>query len=207
MFRVARQAVKNFHQPQLYHYRKFASPAIMSFALEQLPPTPTPRDYFRLQFDPSNVPAKRIVGLLACQRMFCPSTCAAGSLTPKKEIHSCAPSEHRSSPSPQPHSLLPRPKRAKPTRRRSSRRPLPRVVQLQMGQQRDPQRPLASCMSSSQMTRRSFRKAGASRAIPAGQRYWMPTEGRERLLLSRDVYEKGWSMCIWSGCQRRKNTC
>lgn len=33
-----------------------------------LPPTPTPKDYARIHFDPAQVPATRIVGLLACQR-------------------------------------------------------------------------------------------------------------------------------------------
>ncbi|TXT05025.1 hypothetical protein VHUM_03845 [Vanrija humicola] len=33
-----------------------------------LPPTATPADYSRIHFDPAAVPAKRIVGLLACQR-------------------------------------------------------------------------------------------------------------------------------------------
>ena len=40
----------------------------MTIQLGPLPPTATPSDYHRLQFDPANVPAKRIVGLLACQR-------------------------------------------------------------------------------------------------------------------------------------------
>lgn len=42
----------------------------MTYSLERLPQTETPSDYLRLQFDPANVPSKRIVGLLACQRMF-----------------------------------------------------------------------------------------------------------------------------------------
>jgi len=33
-----------------------------------LPPTPTPKDYHRIHFDPANLSSKRIVGLLACQR-------------------------------------------------------------------------------------------------------------------------------------------
>ncbi|KAL1407111.1 hypothetical protein Q8F55_006525 [Vanrija albida] len=33
-----------------------------------LPATPTPKDYSRIHFDPAALPAKRIVGLLACQR-------------------------------------------------------------------------------------------------------------------------------------------
>ncbi|KAL7420208.1 hypothetical protein Q5752_005175 [Cryptotrichosporon argae] len=41
----------------------------MTFTLDDLPSgTSTPPDYTRLHFDPSCVPAKRIVGLLACQR-------------------------------------------------------------------------------------------------------------------------------------------
>lgn len=41
----------------------------MTYTLEpELPPTATPADYSRIHFDPSAVPAKRIVGLLACQR-------------------------------------------------------------------------------------------------------------------------------------------
>lgn len=41
----------------------------MTYTLEpELPPTPTPKDYSRIHFDPSGVPATRIVGLLACQR-------------------------------------------------------------------------------------------------------------------------------------------
>lgn len=37
-----------------------------------LPATATPADYSRIHFDPSEVPAKRIVGLLACQRTYPP---------------------------------------------------------------------------------------------------------------------------------------
>ena len=41
----------------------------MTFTLEPpLPKTDTPDDYHRIHFDPVNVPLKRIVGLLACQR-------------------------------------------------------------------------------------------------------------------------------------------
>lgn len=32
--------------------------------------TDTPKDYHRIHFDPVDIPAKRIVGLLACQRGF-----------------------------------------------------------------------------------------------------------------------------------------
>ncbi|ORY22131.1 hypothetical protein BCR39DRAFT_552207, partial [Naematelia encephala] len=47
-------------------FRRFCT---MTYTLEPpLPPTSTPKDYHRLLFDPSAVPAKRIVGLLACQR-------------------------------------------------------------------------------------------------------------------------------------------
>lgn len=35
-----------------------------------LPETDTHKDYTRFHFDTSNVPDKRIVGLLACQREF-----------------------------------------------------------------------------------------------------------------------------------------
>jgi hypothetical protein len=41
----------------------------MTYTLEDLPPTPTPKDYSRIQFDPSQLPKERIVGILACQRM------------------------------------------------------------------------------------------------------------------------------------------
>ncbi|WVQ82561.1 hypothetical protein IAT38_004690 [Cryptococcus sp. DSM 104549] len=41
----------------------------MTYTLEPaLPPTATPKDYERIHFDTANVPNKRIVGLLACQR-------------------------------------------------------------------------------------------------------------------------------------------
>lgn len=40
----------------------------MTYTLDDLPPTPTPKDYLRLQFDPSHLPKQRIVGILACQR-------------------------------------------------------------------------------------------------------------------------------------------
>jgi hypothetical protein len=47
----------------------------MTYTLDDLPPTPTPKDYSRLQFDPSQLPKERIVGILACQRepqaVFC----------------------------------------------------------------------------------------------------------------------------------------
>jgi len=46
-----------------------ASSTNMTYTLDPpLPPTPTPQDYHRLNFDPSNISSKRIVGLLACQR-------------------------------------------------------------------------------------------------------------------------------------------
>ena len=45
----------------------------MTYALDPLPPTPTPPDYHRIHFDPAELKAKRIVGLLACQRAFQPS--------------------------------------------------------------------------------------------------------------------------------------
>jgi len=45
----------------------------MTYTLDPpLPPTSTPHDYHSVHFDPSNVSKKRIVGLLACQRMFIP---------------------------------------------------------------------------------------------------------------------------------------
>ncbi|CAK9787326.1 ThrRS/AlaRS common domain-containing protein [Cutaneotrichosporon oleaginosum] len=41
----------------------------MTYTLEPpLPETPTPRDYERIHFNPAELPRKRIVGLLACQR-------------------------------------------------------------------------------------------------------------------------------------------
>jgi hypothetical protein len=40
----------------------------MTYSLDSLPPTPTPKDYHRIHFDTSALPVKRIVGLLACQR-------------------------------------------------------------------------------------------------------------------------------------------
>lgn len=41
----------------------------MTYTLEpELPQTRTPCDYLRIQFDPAEVPDRRIVGLLACQR-------------------------------------------------------------------------------------------------------------------------------------------
>ncbi|KAK4686478.1 hypothetical protein P7C73_g3642, partial [Tremellales sp. Uapishka_1] len=41
----------------------------MTYTLDDLPQTTaTPKDYLRLHFDPSRLPEKRIVGLLACQR-------------------------------------------------------------------------------------------------------------------------------------------
>lgn len=41
----------------------------MTYALEPpLPPTATPGDYERIHFNPAELPRKRIVGLLACQR-------------------------------------------------------------------------------------------------------------------------------------------
>jgi hypothetical protein len=41
----------------------------MTYTLDtELPRTATPSDYSRIHFDPSELPAKRIVGLLACQR-------------------------------------------------------------------------------------------------------------------------------------------
>lgn len=41
----------------------------MTYTLDPpLPPTATPKDYHRLLFDPVDIPDKRIVGLLACQR-------------------------------------------------------------------------------------------------------------------------------------------
>lgn len=43
-----------------------------------LPATATPKDYARIHFDPAQVPATRIVGLLACQR-----ECASRSCLPK----------------------------------------------------------------------------------------------------------------------------
>ena len=45
------------------------SRASMTYDLEPpLPRTATPKDYHRVHFDPSALPDKRIVGLLACQR-------------------------------------------------------------------------------------------------------------------------------------------
>lgn len=41
----------------------------MTYTLDDLPATPTPKDYSRIQFDPSQLPKERIVGILACQRM------------------------------------------------------------------------------------------------------------------------------------------
>lgn len=41
----------------------------MTYILDDLPPTPTPKDYSRIQFDPSQLPKERIVGILACQSM------------------------------------------------------------------------------------------------------------------------------------------
>ncbi|ODN73823.1 hypothetical protein L202_07349 [Cryptococcus amylolentus CBS 6039] len=40
----------------------------MTYTLDPLPETATHKDYTRIHFDTANVPAKRIVGLLACQR-------------------------------------------------------------------------------------------------------------------------------------------
>ncbi|ODN89685.1 cytoplasmic protein [Cryptococcus wingfieldii CBS 7118] len=40
----------------------------MTYNLDPLPETATHKDYTRIHFDTANVPAKRIVGLLACQR-------------------------------------------------------------------------------------------------------------------------------------------
>ncbi len=41
----------------------------MTYTLEPpLPKTPTPGDYERIHFNPAELPRKRIVGLLACQR-------------------------------------------------------------------------------------------------------------------------------------------
>jgi hypothetical protein len=40
----------------------------MTYTLDDLPPTSTPKDYSRIQFDPSQLPKERIVGILACQR-------------------------------------------------------------------------------------------------------------------------------------------
>jgi hypothetical protein len=40
----------------------------MTYTLDDLPPTSTPKDYSRIQFDPSQLPRERIVGILACQR-------------------------------------------------------------------------------------------------------------------------------------------
>lgn len=42
----------------------------MTFTLDDLPATPTPKDYSRIQFDPSQLPKERIVGILACQRAW-----------------------------------------------------------------------------------------------------------------------------------------
>lgn len=43
----------------------------MTYDLEPaLPQTQTPKDYARIHFDPVEVPATRIVGLLACQREY-----------------------------------------------------------------------------------------------------------------------------------------
>ena len=43
----------------------------MTYDLEPaLPATQTPKDYARIHFDPAQVPATRIVGLLACQREY-----------------------------------------------------------------------------------------------------------------------------------------
>jgi len=48
--------------PEHSHFR-------MAYDLEPpLPRTATPKDYHRVHFDPSALPDKRIVGLLACQR-------------------------------------------------------------------------------------------------------------------------------------------
>ena len=55
----------------------------MTYDLEPLPATATPSDYLRLQFDPTNVPGKRIVGLLACQR-----TSLELSTGPDRAVHS-----------------------------------------------------------------------------------------------------------------------
>lgn len=44
----------------------------MTYTLDDLPPTPTPKDYSRIQFDPSHLPKQRIVGILACQRTSLP---------------------------------------------------------------------------------------------------------------------------------------
>lgn len=48
----------------------------MTFSLDPpLAGTPTPKDYHRIHFDPSNLPPRRIVGLLACQRKCAPMGC------------------------------------------------------------------------------------------------------------------------------------
>jgi hypothetical protein len=40
----------------------------MTYTLDDLPATSTPKEYSRIQFDPSHLPKERIVGILACQR-------------------------------------------------------------------------------------------------------------------------------------------
>ena len=63
----------NFLQPSIKLHRRNLT--TMTYTLHpELKGTDTPKDYHRIHFDPVDVPAKRIVGLLACQRESLPGT-------------------------------------------------------------------------------------------------------------------------------------